>query len=159
MPATRAAFEDMYYSMNTDELGGTTSTNFKNGLESFVEEAGYDFSYSSFYESQKTVDLDKLKTAISQNKVVALFCSTYNYVYSIREIEDLSLMQVIKTDSTIPHMMMAYGYMTIEYYRNSVNFRTDTFLYVTSSDSTARLGYMQLDDFLTIDEALILTVS
>ena len=56
-------------------------------------------------------------------------------------------------------MMMVYGYKTYAYYKDGENFRTDTFLRVTSSDGTCELGYMQLNDFSDIDEAYIMTIS
>ncbi len=158
-PSTRSAFVNMFNYMKTGEVGGTTSDNFKSGLNTYVNNAGYDFSYSSFYAGEKTVNLNLLTTAINQGKIAAVFCSEYNYVYNIKTINNGSQIEVLKTNSTIPHMMMVYGYRTMKFYRDGVNFRTNTFLYVTSSDSTARLGYMQLDDFLKIDEALIFTIS
>ena len=60
----------------------------------------------------------------------------------------------------LAHMMMVYGYKTYAYYKNGVNFQTDTYLYVTKSDGMTDKGYMQLnDDCLDIDEAYIVTIS
>ena len=71
-----------------------------------------------------------------------------------------SYMDIVKLSSTIPHMMMVYGYKTYAYYKNGVNFQTDTYLYVTKSDGMTDKGYMQLnDDCLDIDEAYIVTIS
>ena len=69
-------------------------------------------------------------------------------------------MTIVKENSTIPHMMMVYGYFTCAYYKNGINFQTDTYLYVTKSDGMTDKGYLQVnDDCLDIDEAYIVTIS
>lgn len=157
---SKAAYASIYSLMKTGEVGGTTSTNFRNGLKSFVENAGYSISYSSIYSNSKTVNLNALKTAIDQNKVGVLMCSEYNYISSMGVPVGESYMDIVKLSSTVPHMMMVYGYKTYAYYKNGVNFQTDTYLYVTRSDGSRDLGYMQVnDDCLDIDEAYIVTIS
>ena len=156
---SREAFDDLYHLMKTDEVGGTTSANFKSGMNSYVSAAGYDFSYSSFYSGTKSVNLNTLKNAINQNKVAVIMCSEYNYISRIIDYSEENRLKFIKNNSTIPHMMMVYGYKTYEYYKDGANFRTDTFLYVTSSNSMQSFGYMQLNEFSDIDEAYIMTIS
>lgn len=158
--ASESAYASIYSLMKTGEVGGTTSTNFRNGLKSFVENAGYDISYSSIYSNSKTVNLNALKTAIDQNKVGVIMCSEYNYILSMGVSMGDTEMTIVKESSTIPHMMMVYGYLTCAYYKNGVNFQTDTYLYVTRSNGSGDLGYMQVnDDCLDIDEAYIVTIS
>ena len=155
-----AAYASIYSLMKTGEVGGTTSTNFRNGLKSFVENAGYDISYSSIYSNSKTVNLNALKTAIDQNKVGVIMCSEYNYIMRLSVASGETAMTVVKENSTVPHMMMVYGYFTCAYYKNGVNFQTDTYLYVTKSDGMTDKGYLQVnDDCLDIDEAYIVTIS
>ena len=155
-----AAYASIYSLMKTGEVGGTTSTNFRNGLKSFVENAGYDISYSSIYSNSKTVNLNALKTAIDQNKVGVIMCSEYNYILSMGVSMGDTEMTIVKENSTIPHMMMVYGYFTCAYYKNGINFQTDTYLYVTKSDGMTDKGYLQVnDDCLDIDEAYIVTIS
>ena len=156
---TRNAFNSLYGLMRTGELGGTTSTNFKNGLNTYVSNAGYSFSYSSCYLNTTSINLTELAIAINQNKVAILMCSEYNYILKMSNVASESKMSIIKNNSTIAHMMMVYGYKTIAYYKDNVNFRTDTFLLVTSSTGTGDVGYMQMNDFAIIDEALIMTIS
>lgn len=158
--ASESAYASIYSLMKTGEVGGTTSANFRNGLKSFVENAGYDISYSSIYSNSKTVNLNALKTAIDQNKVGVIMCSEYNYILSMGVSMGDTEMTIVKESSTIPHMMMVYGYFTCAYYKNGVNFQTDTYLYVTRSNGSRDLGYMQVnDDCLDIDEAYIVTIS
>lgn len=153
------AFASIYNLMKVGELGGTTSANFRSGLNTYVENQGYSLSYTSMYTNSTSVNLQTLATAISQNKVGLVMCSEYNYISSITDVASESKITVAKNNSTIGHMMMVYGYQTYKYYKNGVNFRTDTFLYVCSSYGSGDVGYMLLDDFLVIDEAYIMTIS
>lgn len=157
---TQTVLATLYHLMDTNVgSGGTSQSQFLNGLSEYVDNAGYDLSYTSFYKGTKTVDLDALKDAINQNKVGIVFCSKYNFVYDILHPVGENYMRIIKEDANIGHMMMVYGYKTIAYYKNDINFRTDTFLYVSSGYSTSDQGYMELDSYLNIDDALIMTIS
>lgn len=157
---TQNVLTTLYNLMDTNiGSGGTSQSQFLNGLSEYVDNAGYDLSYTSFYKGTKTVDLGALKDAINQNKVGVIFCSRYNFVYNIFYMEDQKIIRVIKEDANIGHMMMVYGYQTISYYKDDINFRTDTFLYVSSGYSTSDQGYMELDSYLNIEDALIMTIS
>jgi hypothetical protein len=157
--ATSNALTSLYSLMKTGEMGGTTSSNFKSGLNTYVKNAGYSLSYSSFYNTSKSVDIQKLINAIDNNQTCIVMCSTYNFVLSISNYPSESMQKVVKTNSTIAHMMMVYGYITYTYYSDGEAFQSDTFLYVCSSYGSGAKGWMKLNDFLTIDEALIITVS
>lgn len=157
---TKTMISNLYTAMQTNVgTPGTTSTKFKNGLSSYVSNAGYSLSYSSIYGTSTSVDLQKLTTAINQNKVCLVMCSTYNFVSSILLVDEQSMVRVVKTNSTVAHMMMVYGYYRISYYVNDSNFRTDTFLCVCGSYGSGDKGYMLLDDFLTIEEAYVMSIS
>lgn len=157
--ATQACIKSLYSLMKTGELGGTTAANFKSGLKKYVEDAGYSVSSSSFFSNSLTVNLNKLKTAINQNKVGVIMLRKFNYISNILNIEQESKVQVTKTNMDAGHMMMAYGYMTLDFYQNGNVIRTETFLNVTSSDSSAKVGYIQVNDYLEIEEALIYMIS
>ena len=157
-PETTNVLETLYELMDTNVgSGGTSESQFLNGLSEYVDNAGYDLSYTSFYEDTKTVDLDALKDAIDQNKVGVVFCSRYNFVYGIGHEADKTI--VAKENANVGHMMMVYGYQTIAYYKDDINFRTDTFLHVSSGYSGADQGYLELNSYLNIEDALIMTIS
>ena len=157
-PETTNVLKTLYELMDTNVgSGGTSESQFLNGLSEYVDNTGYNLSYTSFYEDSKTVDLDALKDAIDQYKVGVIFCSRYNFVYGIVHTENLT--SVVKENANVGHMMMAYGYQTIAYYKNDINFRTDTFLYVSSGYSGADQGYIELNSYLNIEDALIMTIS
>lgn len=158
-PDVRNTFSSLYTLMKTGEVGGTTATNFKNGLNAYVNDAGYSLSYTSMYKNTTEVNLNALTSAINQGKVGVVMCNEYNYVSSIVNFSDESRVQVAKTTSTVGHMMMVYGYETYRYYKDGVNFQTDTFLRVSSSYASGAQGYMQLDSTVKISDALIMTIS
>lgn len=157
---TENAIKSLYGLMKTAEYGGTTSANFKSGLNTYVKNAGYKLSSTSFYGNTKTVNLNALKTAIQQDKVGLLMCSRFNFVYDVNFYKELCYAKVVKTNFDAGHMMMVTGYRTVQFYLNNSVVCTETFLYVCSSFSTGERGYVQLnDDYLVIDEALIYTIS
>ena len=157
-PETTNVLETLYKLMDTNVgSGGTSESQFLNGLSEYVDNAGYDLSYTSFYSGAKTVDLNALKETINQNKVGVVFCSRYNFVYGIRHDENKTI--IAKEDANIGHMMMVYGYQTIAYYKNDINFHTDTFLYVSSGYGDGAQGYMELNSYLNIEDALIMAIS
>lgn len=152
-------FSSIYSLMKTGEIGGTSSANFKSGLNSYVKSVGYSLSYTTMYKNSTFINIDKLTTAIAQGEVGLVMCSTYNYISSITNFKEESRVQVVKINSDISHMMMVYGYRIYKYYKDGVNFQTDTFLCVSSSYGSGDQGYMQLNDHLKIDEAYIMTIS
>ena len=157
-PATTNVLKTLYELMDTNVgSGGTSESQFLNGLSEYVDNAGYDLSYTSFYSGAKTVDLNALKEAINQNKIGVVFCSRYNFVYGIRHDENKTI--IAKENANVGHMMMVYGYQTIAYYKNDTNFRTDTFLYASSGYSGANQGFIELNSYLNFEDALIMTIS
>ncbi len=157
--AVSDALTNMYTIMKTNQDGGgTTDVNFKNGLKKYVNSAGYNYSTASYYKNKTNVDLNKLATAVDENKVAVIMCQQYNFVSQIRFFSDEKYSYIVKTNSTVGHIMMVYGYKVVEYYRSSSNFRTDYFLCVSSSYSNGVQGYMQLNDFASIDDAFIVSI-
>ena len=139
--------------------GGTTESNFKSGLVAYFNNAGLSCTYSSFYKNTTSVNLQTLKTAVNQKKVGVLLCSHYNFVSGIMHLENEPKTAVVKENSAVGHTMMVYGYQTIAYYKDGQNFRTDTFLYVSSGYSSSEQGYILMEDYLKIENALIVSVS
>ena len=160
LAVTENVIETLYGLMKTAEYGGTTSANFKSGLNTYVKNAGYSLSAASFYGNTKTVNLNALKTAIQQDKVGLIMCSRFNFVLDIVFSEQLSIARIVKTNYDAGHMMMVTGYRTLEFTLNGNTVCTETFLHVSSSFGSGERGYVQLnDDYLIVDEALIYTIS
>lgn len=159
-PQANAAVQELYDLMHTnDGAPGTLDTDFKNGLIEYFDDHGYTLSYGDFYESEDTVDLSALAAAVDQNKVGIIMCSAYNFVYGMMEVDNGAATYIVKSDANVGHIMMVYGYMIVDYYRDGAVFQSDTFLYVSSGYGMASQGYVLLSDYLSIDEALIANVS
>ena len=152
-------FEDLYDLMHTNEGSiGTSGNDFKNGLKEYVQDRGYSLNYGSFYQNSTNVNLTTLQNMVNSNKVGVLLCSTYNYIYAINNREGYTF--ISKVESSRAHMMMVYGYYTVDYYKDGEVFRTDTYLQVSSGYSSGDQGYVLMgDDSLTIQEALIVNIS
>ena len=159
LEATCNVIETLYDLMKVAEIGGTTSKNFKSGLNTYVSNQGYSLSYYSFYSSATMVDLDKLTTAVEQGKVGLVMCSEYNYIGSITNVTSEGRVLVSKKNSTTGHMMMVFGYQTLAFYQDGEYLESRTFLYVCSGYGSCDIGYMELNDFSVIDEALIMTIA
>ena len=152
---TNAVIASLYNLMRVPEVGGTTSANFKSGLNSYVTGQGYTISHTRCYNRATTLNLTTLKTAINAGKVALLMCSQYNFVYAVNDVTDQGFVDYTQFNSTVGHMMMVYGYKTLGYYSNGVKVGEDTFLLVSSGYSTQEQGYMRLNAFSMIDEAWI----
>lgn len=151
---------DLYYRMDTN-VGepGATAQDFKDGLTEYVNEKGYNISFSSFYQNSTSVNYSKVQQMVSQNKVGVLMCGNYNIVFGISHDASGTSTLVSKRDYNIAHMMMVYGYLSIDYYKDGSKIRTDTFLQVSTGFAAGEKGYIRMDDYLTIDDALIINIS
>ncbi len=157
LASSNAVFSTLHTLMGSSD--GTTSAEFRNGLDDYAESVGRNATYQSMFSTSKTVDLTTLASAVDQNKVGVIMCSAYNFVGNIVPVADENRVAVYKDNSTVGHMMMVYGYRVLEYYADGALFRTDTFLYVCSSYTTGVKGYILLNDDLTIDEAYVVTIA
>ena len=158
-PAITTSFQSLYALMKTGELGGTTSANFKSGLNTYVNNAGYSLSMTSIYNNSTTVNLNMLKSAIQQNKVGLVMFSSFNYILGIVKSASGSSYHIVKSNYQAGHMMMVYGYFTQAFYKNGVAVETNTYLYVSTGFSSGEQGYIQLNDYLKIEEAYIMNIS
>ena len=154
---TQSTYRSLYNYMGTTSEG-TTEKGFKNGLNAYVESTKYTLSPSSMYQNSKTVNLGSLKTAIEKNRVGVLFLSNYNYITEIKDYKEYKMMVAAKYNYSEAHIMMVYGYKKIVYYKNGSNFRTDTFLYASSGTSAGSLGYILMNQDLTIENAVVYAV-
>ena len=152
-------FNDLYDLMETNQNGaGTSGEQFKNGLKKFVNNHGYNLSYGSFYQNRTSVNINALQGMIADNKVGVLLCTKYNFVYDI--IHGPNETFISKSDYALAHMMMVYGYITIDYYKGGQIFRSDTYLQVSSGYSTGDQGYVLINNnLMEIQEALIVNIS
>ena len=152
-------FYDLYDLMETNQNGaGTSGEQFKNGLKKYANNHGYNLSYGSFYQSSTTVNLSTLQNMVANNKVGVLLCTKYNFVYAISHGDHRTFLS--KSDYSLAHMMMVYGYITIDYYKDGQLIRSDTYLQVSSGYATGIQGYVLINNSaMEIQEALIVNIS
>lgn len=157
-PQTEQLFYTLYDDMKTNQSGiGTSGSNFKSGLQAYAARQGYNISFSSMYSSSTNVNLTTFGNAVMADKVGVLLLSKYNYIYAITHNDERTF--ISKATSNGAHIMMVYGYIKINFYNDGELFRTDTFLQASSGFSSGDQGYIKVDDYLTIEEALIVNIS
>lgn len=158
--AIQGVAESLYNYMKTNVgQDGTTDANFKSGLKEFVNDRGYNLSYSSFYSSKTTVNLTALQQMVNNHKVGALLCSKYNFISAIMHDDSGKSTTVYQVNSSVAHIMMVSGYITIDYYKNNTKFLSETYLRVASGYATGERGYCRLNNNLQIDDALTVNIS
>ncbi len=155
---TKAVFSKLYSYMNVNVVApGATENDYKTGLTRYVKEQGYNLSFTSFQGNSTCVDLNKVAQMAASNKVGVIFCNRYNFVYGFNDKDNSR--KVVQKIANAGHMMMVYGYFTVDYYKNGSKFLTETFLEVTSCYSSGDRGYVKMNDYLEIDNALVMNIS
>ena len=154
--ATSTLMTTLYQLMGSSATNGTTANQFRNGMQSYVSGKGLSISYESCYQSATMVNLSKIRQAVQSSKVCLVMCSAYNFVYGISGTTTGAT--IAKTNSNRGHMMLVYGYTVVTYYNDDVAFRSDTFLYASSGYQGGEQGYMQLNEYSTIEEAYVVTI-
>ncbi len=156
---TRNVISSLYSSMGVAAFGGTTATNFRNGLRSYVIGQGKSISYSSVYQNAATINLSTFGTAMNQDKVGVIMCSQYNFVYSKQMGADGTYASVGKIHSTAAHIMMVFGYETIGFYQDGELVCTKTFLNACSGFGSREIGWLELNDSAVINEAWVVSIT
>lgn len=141
----------LYVTMKTNVTeGGTTITNFKNGLKEYVHGQGLNISYSQTVSSY-TLNLNLYKAAISEEKLVVLFCSNYSMV-SLQAFDAESGTEEFTIQHYVGnHVVVGYGVRTIKYYNASGKLiNTLNLLAVATGFRHSPVGYILLDNYGTI---------
>lgn len=155
---TIALHSTLYDYMNVNvTYPGASEDDFKNGLKRYVNEQGYNIAYSSIHQNAQTVNLTKLRQMINSNRVAAIFFLDYNFIFGFDVTETSRTVYQEKANAS--HVMMVYGYFTVDYYKNNRLFLTETYLQVSSCNAMGDLGYVKLNDYGTIEDAVMITIS
>ncbi|MDE6667975.1 MAG: hypothetical protein K2K38_06480 [Clostridia bacterium] len=145
----KAVMEELYTLMDTDVgAAGTTYDGFHKGMKSYVNNHGY--SYST--EDLGNLDFNKYKSAVENNKPVAVFLENYSYAVSWK---DSGTSEVIKSHySTVAHVVVGCGYKVDTYYNaNGQVIATRTYLKVASGWFEYGITYLCLDGKSSLDRA------
>ena len=156
--AIQTCIGELYSLMGTNVGGdGTSQSGFESGLSQYVNNKGYSITYQAFKTSSTSVNLETLKQAINSNKVAVMGFTNYNIITAIGD--NGTSVDLYKTNYNVGHMMMVYGYKTVAYYKDGANFRTDTYLYISSGFDSCLQGYSLLGSNMNIVDADVITIS
>lgn len=145
----QALIDELYIRMGTNSTNiGTSQTDYKNGITSYVNSKGRNVSYSSVMTGG-SLDINKVQQSINNGTPVSLYLSGYNIVTLSDNSSSASLTKYLYTGD---HIMIVYGYQTIDYFDGNHNLiKSNTYLYVATG--TTRSGYYLLNNNGTINDA------
>lgn len=146
---------ELYIRMDTNLYqAGTSQSDYKNGLTSYINSKGRSVTFSSIMTNSH-LDISKLNQAINNGDPVTLYLSGYNISKLIDENGNVTIAKSIYTGN---HMVVVYGYKTIEYYNSSnLLIVAKTYLYIATGINDT--GYYILDNNGTINDAEAVNIS
>ncbi len=149
-----AVKEQLYDLMGTNTVNpGTSVSQFKNGMNSYVNGRGYNISYQSCGGS---FNLENAKQYISQQQPIVLFLNSYEYydlgAFNVTE----NSLKMLGKSSNNGHVLVAYGYREYKLYVNGQLSRTEKYLLVSFGDGTN--GYLVINSTACIDEAYAISI-
>ena len=148
----------LYNYMNVNvNYPGATEDDFKSGLKRYVNEQGYNVNYKSAHQNAKMVNLTKIQQMVNNNQVAVLCFSGYNFVYGFTVAS--TYRKVYQEAVDAGHMMMVYGYFTVDYYKNGRLFLTETYLQASMCNGLGDQGFIKMNDYGNIDDAFIVEIS
>ena len=150
----------LYTMMGVDVDGpGVTFTGYVNGLESYVESKGYNFSYNSLM-SWGSFNFDSYKTAVEAGKAVSLFLTNYALVSTTAYVENANQDSVYNRQYPSNHVVIGCGYRAIDYYDSNNNLINQAkYLRVSSGFPELTLCYLNISNFTQISNAITINIS
>lgn len=144
--------------MGTDvDQVGTTFTGFQNGMTNYARDHGYTYSSESVL-SGGVFNFNKYKSAVENNKPVALFLSVYALLNQIQENNGEDT--IISNQSTYAHVAAACGYKQHIYYNsNGQKTAERTYLKISSGLSAGEICYLNINSVSKIDKAISITIN
>lgn len=146
--------DSLYTYMGTDAgTLGTTFTGFQNGMKAYVSNCNYSYTY----EDVGNLDFNKYKSAVENNKPVAIFLNNFSLMGTG---EDTGTKEVIKSSHcSSAHVVIGCGYKVDTYYNsNGQVITTRTYLKVASGFSLYGVTYLCLDGKSKIDRATSIVI-
>lgn len=141
---------DLYFRMKVNTTGaGATEEQFKNGLNEYVVDKGYNITYRGYGQGSK-IDYDAIANSFKNGKPVALFITMSNLVTNL-EIGDTNL-TMTTTEYNANHILIANGIKKVRYFNGSNVIRTDTYLSVSSGLEHFPTGYIWLEGTTAVND-------
>ena len=152
-----AVIQELYTSMQTNVVDvGVSVSECKAGLQDYVLARDFSLTYTTVKSNSSAFNETACKNAISNQKPVLLFCNSITtYLFDSGTTED----ELIYVQSSNSHIVVCYGYYRVKYYNaNNVNFRTDTYLEVSTGWRDNSTGYVKANDMSWVDEAYAVNI-
>ena len=128
--AIQALIRDLYTRMETNTSGeGSTQTQYKNGLASYIKSKGWNATFNSVMTEGK-FDLDKAIEQFKKGNPITLFLSKFIFT-SVADNGSNVVWDKLQYDDN--HIAVAYGYNKVTYYdANGKVIKSVVYLYVAS---------------------------
>jgi len=151
-PAVTTMYNTLYVLMGANSAGVTVA-GYKDGLASYTDIHGYNITYTDVRAGNNSLT-SGFKTAINNGKLVSLFFNTFNITGSSGVTHSAGYDEVALTLYGAPHVMVAYGYMEIQYKNAQGNvFRTDFYAAVQTGFQSN--SWVRINDYCTLDAAWV----
>ena len=151
-----ALVETLYYAMGTNTTGsGTTISQFKSGMNSYVSGKGRSISYSSTIVSG-SFNYTLTKSKLADGLPLVLFVDGFR-VDSITNGSGWTGLSYMVTDAC--HAMAGFGYNEVTYTLTNGTTRTDTYIQVATGLGSKTKGYYNIYYNTQIDECFAITIS
>ncbi len=153
-----AVMEELYVSMrtNVDDVG-VSQADCKAGLQDYFSDRGLTLSYSSI-ESNSVFNYDLYKQSINANKPVLLFCNGVTISWPNFSEQNQNTTFAHQTISG-GHIVVGYGYSTVNYYSGDTIIRTDYFILAASGRSSMLDAYINVGTTSWLVDGYSVTVS
>lgn len=148
--------ESLYTLMrtNVDDVG-VSEYDCRDGLQAYVENKGLSLSYSSI-KSGGSFSYSLYKQAINANKPVLLFCTEL----PISLIGTTTGYDAVSTDTIEGcHIVVGFGYYTVNYYNGSSIYRTDNYLLIATGLHSNVAYYVNINSTSWLDSGYSVTIS
>ena len=153
-----AVMQELYTLMrtNVDDVG-VSQADCKSGLQTYFSNRNYTLSYSSI-ESNSVFNFSLYQQSIAANKPVILFCNNVT-VSAVGYSSTSNLGLITNIPISGGHIVIGYGYTTVNYYNGDTIFRSDTYLKVSNGRSDLADAYIKIDSTSWLVDGYSVTVS
>ncbi len=146
--------ENLYTLMGTNsENPGTSVSQFKTGMKTYVENRGYGITYNNLGSS---VNLTSAYNYLTLQQPLVLFLGSYIYHPASSISLTSNRLSMYTRVKTVGHVVVAYGYQEYHFYKDGEMFRTEKFLVTVFGDGTQ--GFLSVNDVSGIDEAYAINI-
>jgi len=153
-----AVMEELYVLMrtNVDDVG-VSQYDCRDGLQAYFNDRGRNLSYSSI-EVGTQFNYQLYKQAIQANKPVLMFCTGLTLCFPAFSATQQKTV-ITKQDISGAHIVVGYGYSTVNYYNGNTIFRTEEYSLVSTGRDGFTDAYVNISSTDWLVDGYAVTVS